>query len=90
MLHEDKKSVVSAMKAELERAKEDPELQAQLIQNVVMRGVGNLGKIATWEKSVAKKVEGVLGEEQAREFLSKPRKPVLDENLESIFEGLFD
>ncbi len=81
---------IEDVKAEVLRAKDDPDLQAELIQSVVMRGVGNFGKVATWKNRVKKKVEGVLGEDQAAEFLSKPRKPVLDENLEEIFEEVFD
>lgn len=75
--------------ADARRAQEDPDLQAEMVQGVIMRGVGNAGKIMTWENRVRKKVTDALGEEKGSEFLGKPRKPVLDASLEEVFEGIF-
>jgi hypothetical protein len=76
--------------ADARRAKEDPEFQAEMIQGVIMRGVSNAGKVMTWESRLRKKVRGVLGDPQTDEFLSKPRKPILDDSLDTVFEEIFD
>jgi len=80
---------IEDVKAEIRRAKDDPDAQAELIQGVIMRGVGNAGKVITWENRVRKKVEDALGADTARDFLSRPRKPVLDPDFEKVFDEAF-
>ena len=80
---------IEDVKEEVRRAKIDPDRMSELVQSVAIRGFGNLGKVATWETRLRRKVEDTLGQERAAEFLAKPRKPVLDENFEEIFEEAF-
>ncbi len=73
--------------ADVEAAKQDPEKDAELKQQMIVRGIGNVGKLLTLEKRMKKKVESVLGPERAAEFLAKPRKPVISDKLEEVFKG---
>ncbi len=81
---------IQDVKAEILRAKEDPDLQAELIQRTLMRGVSNAGKLMTRERALRRKVEDALGKERAAEFLRRPRRPVLDPDLEDFFKDLGD
>ncbi len=74
----------------VQRAKDDPDEQARLVQTFATRAFANLGKIATYENRVKKRVEDVLGKELAKDFLGRPRKPALGEDFEDIFEDIFD
>ena len=76
--------------ADVRRAKEDPDLQAEMVQSVIMRGVSNVGKVLTAQNRLKSKIEDVLGKDQAREFLSQPRRPVLDEDLDDVLGDMFD
>ena len=80
---------IEDVKAEVIRAKDDPDAQAVLIQGVIARGVGNAGYLMTYDQRLRRRVEGALGPERAQEFLERPRKPVLDPELESFFDDVF-
>jgi hypothetical protein len=74
--------------AEVRSAKDDPEKMEQLVTDTVTRAIGNIGKLATLEARTKKKVEGVLGKDRATDLLRRPRKPLLGEEFERLFEGI--
>lgn len=71
---------------EMKRAKDDPDLQEQLIGSMAGNVFQNLGKLATLEQRKKKRVEEVLGPERAQDFLRRPVKPQLGTDLESLFD----
>lgn len=76
--------------ARAKRAKEDPEEQARMVQVIATRAFANFGKLATFESRVQHRVEDALGEELATDFLARPRKPVLSDDLDTVFKEIFD
>ncbi len=80
---------IEDVKAELARIEDDPDAQAEMVQRALMRGFSNAGKFMTFEKRMRKKVDGILGVDQAQEFRALNVKTV-DDGLEDVFEKLFD
>jgi len=80
---------IEDVKAELARIEDDPDAQADMVQRALMRGFSNAGKFVTFEKRMRKKVDGILGVDQAQEFRALNVKTV-DDGLEDVFEKLFD
>jgi len=80
---------IEDVKAEVERTRDDPEAQAQMVQRALMRGFSNAGKFMTYEKRMRKKIDGILGTEKAQEYRSL-NVQAFDEGLGEIFEQLFD
>ena len=60
------------------------------IQETATRAFSNLGKLATLETRTKKRVQDALGKERATEFLGKPRKPVIDVDLEEVLGDAFE
>jgi hypothetical protein len=81
---------LTEIRDELKAARQDPDRMQQVITETMARGFQNAGKLITLESRTRKKVEGVLGKEKAKEFLSKPRKPVLEEEYGEILRDTFD
>lgn len=76
--------------ADVKAAKSDPDRMEALVQQTVTHAFANLGKLATLENRSNKRVEEALGKERAKEFLAKPRKPVLDVDVEELLGDAFD
>jgi hypothetical protein len=77
---------IDEVKRQVQEAKEDPDKQAALAQVGFTNAVSNAGKLMTWESRLRKRVERVLGPEKTTEFLAKPRKPVIDADLDDLLE----
>jgi hypothetical protein len=77
---------IEEIKREVKEAKDDPDKTAAIMQGVVQNGLANVGKIMTLENRMKKRVEAVLGKERGATFLAAPRKPVIDADLEEVFD----
>jgi hypothetical protein len=65
-------------------AKEDPDQQAALAQEGFGHAIQNVGKLATWDSRLRLRVEKAIGKDRATTFLAKPRKPVIDADLDDL------
>jgi hypothetical protein len=77
---------IADIERDVREAKDDPDKQEALIGQVVGNGLANIAKIATAESRLKKRVNEILGEERGKAFLAKPRKPVIDVDMDKLFD----
>lgn len=70
---------------EIREAKDDPDKQEALVNQMLGGGLANIGRIATFETRKKKKVEEILGKDRAKDFLRRPIKPVIAVEMDDIF-----
>lgn len=80
---------LAEIRDELAAAREDPDKMQQLVTDTIGRGFQNVGKLMTLESRTKKKVEGVLGKERAKDFLGRPRRPVLEKEYGELLNDAF-
>jgi hypothetical protein len=79
---------MSEIQSEVRAARDDPEKMQELVGASVGRAFQNIGKLMTLESRTKKRVADVLGKDRAKEFLAKPRRPVLGEEFQQVFQEL--
>lgn len=78
----------SEIAVEVKAAKEDPEKMQQMVGDAVGRAFANIGKLMTIETRSKKRLADAIGKDKAKDLWSRPRKPILGEEWESLFKDL--
>lgn len=78
------------IKATVQEVADDPDRQADFVQEMAMKAVPNFGRLATLESRRKNKIRNVLGPERYRTFRSKRVKPFYGDEMENLFDGVLD